>query len=70
MFINAEYAVRNGFKTMKPTNEKCNAWECEHNIDGYCESAEALTKCNEELLKCISKLKEIERKKSRELERK
>ena len=45
---------------MKPTNEKCNDWECKHNKDGYCESDDALTECNDKLLERIRKLKELQ----------
>ena len=41
----------------KYTNEHCNAWDCKHNKDGYCESYEALTECNDELLASIARLK-------------
>lgn len=41
----------------KYTNEHCNAWDCEHNKDGYCESCEALTECNDALLASIAALK-------------
>lgn len=50
---------------MKATKEKCNDWECEHNKDGYCESIEALTECNDKLLEYIHKLGRLQNEPNR-----
>jgi len=45
---------------MERTNEHCNAWDCPHNKDGYCESCEAFTECQDNLLRSIAAFKSAE----------